>query len=181
MVDALGQLLARIEEILASKRFESERDWCRRAGVSESYIGALRAKRAKGDAQTAKLEQVEKLARAANVSVDYLLGRSRATASQGDDAGSSPNLRAALEAYPWADHDVVPTVARAVVQQVRSEAFAGGGVDLPQSYWHARIGRLVDEALGRAKVAGRAPARPTVDLSQESPEVREHKAKRRRL
>jgi hypothetical protein len=182
-VNNLGKVLSRIDAVLAAGTFDSEREWCRKAEVSGSYIGALRTKHAKGQATTAKLDMIAKLARAANVSVDYLMGGNAGPTAPVVEAPreASPNLASALEAYPWAEFGTLtPDLARRVVEQVRREAFAGGGVDLPQSYWHARIGRLVDEALGRAKSVTRRADVSDVDLTQESPEVRAHKARLRR-
>jgi hypothetical protein len=181
-MNTLGKVLAQIDSVLAAGKFESEREWCRRAGVSGSYIGALRTKHLKGQSTSARLDQVQKLAQAAGVSVDFLMGSDGSDAAPVNNRGraASPNLAKALEMYPWQTEELTPDLARRVVEQVQSEAFAGGGVDLPQSYWRARIDRLVEEVLGRAKGVHRRPPVSDVDLNEESPEVREHKARRRR-
>jgi transcriptional regulator with XRE-family HTH domain len=186
-MDDLGKLLARIDSILASepKKFASEREWCRKAGVSDSYIGAIRTKRAKGESTTAKVDVIAKLARAAGVTIDYLMGGDAVPVGpthveHAVPREASPNLSAALEAFPWGEVDLAPDLARRVVEQVRREAFAGGGVDLPQSYWHARVARLADEVLGRAKSVPRRANVVDVDLNEESPELREHRARRPR-
>jgi len=86
----LDRILARIDEVLASEKFESGRAWCRAAGVSEGYIGALRTKYATGEATSARIDQIEKLAIAAGVSLDYMLGRDKLKPAEPGSTTTSP-------------------------------------------------------------------------------------------
>lgn len=131
--------------------FRSERDWCEKAGVSDSYIGALRTKHRQGTAKTAKLDVVEKLADAAGVSVGWLMGaeemplrgpsgsRERPSRpSLGEAVAVSAQVRQALESYDWPSGTATSLVAE-ISDALAKEAFAHRGSFIPPSHWTNRI------------------------------------------
>lgn len=178
-VEPTPLIMKRIDEILASGRFKSAREWCRKAGVSENYIGVLRARLSTGEVKQAKSDEVAKLARAADVSVDWLLGESEQIKKSPryieliNESAGVLQLAEVIEHYHWPP-TLEPDQASEVIRRVRQDAFKATE-SLPQSYWRGRVDRLVAEVIGHAKdVPTREPAED-VDLTQESPEVREHR------
>lgn len=184
VADNLGKLLARIDEVMRSKKFVSERAWCEKAGVAATYIGSLRSRHATGEARTAKIEQVRKLADAAEVTVDWLM-----------NMGPPETPRVTIETnFGQPPDDIAQAVARSaldlaildaetagtVITQLAGERFKST-VPLPPDYWRERLKRLIAEAEGRAKdVHHRSPAE-VADLTEESPEVRRARKKPKRL
>lgn len=172
-------MVDRIDEVLAGKKFSSAREWCRKAGVSEGYIGALKTRTATGEVQAGNATQISALARAANVSVEWLMGDapSLRTGATVDRLLGSAALEEVLARYPWPE-DISMAVADAVIADARAEAHANG-VDRPQNLWHVRVGQLIREHSGRAKTVHQRQV-PAVDLEEESPELREHRARKQR-
>ncbi len=75
----------RIDEILARRVFRDAKAWCVAAKVSHGYIGALKTRLRQGKVTQGKLQEMERLARAAGVSVEWLMGiEARSTAAAED-------------------------------------------------------------------------------------------------
>jgi len=142
-------MLSRLDEVLARGTFASERAWCRAASVSESYIGALRTKHKKGEATTAKIDVVQRLAEAAGVSVDWLMGGEDMPLRAPDPARSAPTsftqevvmsaqAQQALERFEWPTGTPTAVVAE-ISDALAREAFKHRGSFIPASHWNARI------------------------------------------
>lgn len=172
---AVPTVMERIEEVLASKKFSSAREWSEKAGLSASFINTLRSRWSTGEVRTIRADAAAKLAQAANVSMAWLMG---GDVPQSAGGPSYSELDAVLEMYQWPP-TLTPEEAEEAVRQLRGERFAAKE-PLPQSFWAMRLARIA-EVTGRAKTAPkREPVAGVVDLDSESPEVAAHKAARRR-
>jgi hypothetical protein len=157
LVTPIEALLLRIDEVLRAKTFSSERDWCRKAGVSESYIAAMRLRGGKdgtGEVHDVKREQVVRLAKAAGLDPAYLMGSDIQTMP----APATAPVEKALEAFPWRDHPMTPDQAESMMARVRQDATAHPS--LPVAYWSAALERIAAEIVAtksrvRATVAPR--------------------------
>lgn len=142
--DKLARLLARIDAVLAQPgTFPSARAWCKAAGLSESYIAALRnrgGREGTGEVNDVKHEAVAALARAANKPVAWLMGDSDTETSPTGGAGLGIEL--ALEKFEWPG-DLSPDAAREIQRRARDEAT--GPDDLPVRYWTARLTKILDD------------------------------------
>lgn len=140
-------LLSRIDEVLQSGKFKSARQWCREAHVSDNYINVLKSRMSTGEVKQANMEPVRKLAHAAGVSVDWLMGeKSKKYVVTGPASfclSEAGGLDQALEAFPWPD-DLEPALAAEVIRHAQQDA-KEANVPMPQSYWHVRLRRLVAE------------------------------------
>lgn len=173
---AVPTVMERIEEVLASKKFSSAREWSEKAGLSASFINTLRSRWSTGEVRTIRADAAAKLAQAANVSMAWLMG---GDVPQSAGGPSYSELDAVLEMYQWPP-TLTPEEAEEAVRQLRGERFAAKE-PLPQSFWAMRLARIIAEVTGRAKTAPkREPVAGVVDLDSESPEVAAHKAARRR-
>jgi hypothetical protein len=64
----------RIDEVLARKVFPSATAWCVAAKLSRGYLGALKTRLKQGKVTQGKSQEMERLARAAGVSTEWLMG-----------------------------------------------------------------------------------------------------------
>lgn len=154
-VTPIEALLARIDDVLRSKRFKSEREWCRKAGVAESYIAALRLRGGKGgtgEVHDVKREQVVRLAKAAGLDVSYLMGEDLAPKTL-----AAPPARNAIEdAIAEFDWPAEMTAGQAKEVLTRARAEAQEHADLPRRFWLSRLTKLasdVYEARSRVRKA----------------------------
>jgi hypothetical protein len=155
-VTPVEALLLRIDEVLEGKRFKSEREWCRKAGVAQTYIAALRLRGGKGgtgEVRDVKREQVVRLARAAGLDVSYLMGEDLAPKT----LAAPPVVRNAVEdaiaEFDWPP-DMTAAQAKEVLTRVRAEAQEHS--DLPRRFWTSRLAKLasdVHEARSRVRRA----------------------------
>lgn len=124
-----------------------------------------------------------KLARCLGVSFAWLAsgeGEPEAKAVTTEvDAREPTTLDELIEAYDWPG-ELPPELARAVVEQLRGEHFKNGE-HVPFRYFANRLPRLVAEALGRAKDVHQREPVTTVDLTQESEEIRAARKRPKKL
>lgn len=85
------------------------------------------------------------------------------------------DVRVALDTYPWPEGATTAEIA-AISDALRAEWFAHRNSYIPPSHWTTRIGEELAARRGKRLVA----PKPVVDLDEVSPEVRDHKAKRRK-
>lgn len=150
-------LLSRIDEVLRGKRFKSQREWCRKAGVAESYIAALRLRGGKGgtgEVHDVKREQVVRLARAAGLDVSYLMGEDLSV----PETLAAPPIRNALEdaiaEFDW-PAEISAAQAKEVLTRARTEAQEHD--DLPRRFWLSRLAKLASDVHeARSRVRGKA-------------------------
>lgn len=155
----LDGLLSRIDEILATNKFDGARGWCRKAGLSESYIAALRSRggaKGTGEVSGVKYDEIAALARAAGVGVAWLMA---------DDTLQSPNsmthLERALQTFDWPD-TLTAAQAKEVQRLARAELAAAGTDDLPVKFWLGRLARIaadVREGVTSSRVQSTRKAR----------------------
>ncbi len=120
----------RIGEVLERKVFPDAKAWCLAAGVSHNYIGTLKSRLRKGQVTQGKSHQIQSLARAAGVSVEWLMGMTDNPSSDEDPLFDDflkaihlrPGLSEVLDANPRRWH--VTTVLRAM--QLRLQGTADG-------------------------------------------------------
>ncbi len=135
----LDRLLARINEVLERGTFASASEWCREAGVSRSYIGALRNRggtKGTGEVRNVKHEEIAKLAGAARVEVGWLMGEDTLPSNEAPDG-----LERALMQFDWPD-TLTAAQAKEVQRLARAEAADAGANDLPPKFWLARLARI---------------------------------------
>jgi len=124
------------------------------AGLSSSYLGALRSRLSTGEVRQAKIEEIAKLARAANVSVEWLMGGETGTASDPSidqflkRLDERPELVTLLRRGPWR----LSTVVRALDQTTQSDS---AGRPMAPGGWKA----ILDAIEG-----GELDARPAGDV-----------------
>lgn len=185
-------VLLRINEVLEAGikagRFKSARDWAEKAGCSVNYVNSMRSRMGKGTVKHLGPEEAAALARIAGVDERYLnatdvddsIEEAKAVARDGTVAQmmKQDTLEEAVRVFRWPDA-LEPEQAAEVLRRVRDDAFKASE-SLPVSYWSGRLRRLANEVLGRAKdVPEREPAE-VVDLTQESPEIRAHRAAKKK-
>lgn len=153
-VTPIEALLSRIDEELRSGgRFRSEREWCRKAGISESYIAALRLRGGKGgtgEVVDVKREQVVRLAKAAGLDPAKLLGDELRTTPTAP-APQPSTLEGAIADFEWPSS---LTAQQAHEVLVRARAEASEHPSLPKRFWLSRLAKLatdVHEARSRVR------------------------------
>lgn len=124
-------------------------------------------------------EIVAVLAKALGVTMAELM--SGEVSAEGSPSVSSSDeepdrLRAALEDYPWPAGVSTARVAE-ISNALQREWFAHRGTFIPASHWRMRIGEEL--AAGKGKLVT-PRAVEEVNTDEESPEVREHKARAKR-
>jgi hypothetical protein len=145
-VHPIDAFLARVDEVMRSGRFRSESEWCQRAGVTRSYIAAIRNRGpgGTGEIKDVKREQVVKLAKTAGLDLSYLLGedlRPKTLAAEGHELGS---LEIAIGQFDWAKApELTASQAEEVLDRARDEA--GGRTTLPVGFWVARLAKIASE------------------------------------
>jgi hypothetical protein len=117
---------------------------------------------------------LRKLAKAAGVTTDWLMGADELRPTRADVLDAGP-VEKVLETYPWPE-SLEPDEMVEVARRLRMEHFKNAE-QVPLSYWPVRIRRLIAEVQGRAKDAPTRLVVEDVDLTEESPEVRAHRKK----
>lgn len=142
-VRAVDAFLARAAEVMASKKFKSERAWCAAAGVDESYIAVVRNRGPKGTGEVVdlKTEKIVKLARAAGVEPGWLMGVDLQTLQAAPSRRST--LDDAIAAFDWPP-DLTAAQAADVVARAKDEG--AGLAELPVKFWLSRLAKLAEEA-----------------------------------
>jgi transcriptional regulator with XRE-family HTH domain len=167
----------------------------RRAGVGPSDLERRTAQLGKvvnnstitryrnGERARPQGEIVAVLAKALGVTVEALLGTGEGvdvvvTIPDEEPAAieEPARLHAALEDYPWPEGVSTARVAE-ISTALRSEWFAHRGAFIPASHWRMRIGEEL--AAGKGKLVTPRTGEE-VNTDEESPEVREHKARAKR-
>lgn len=154
----LERVLARIDEVLRSQFGGSASEWCRKAGLSRSYIATMRSRAETGEVRAVKMHKLAALARAAGVTVDWLAGESDAPGSTGRSStlrvDPRPSVEQAIQQYEWPSDLPAPQAAE-VIRRARAEAQLDAE-PLPVGYWLARLPGIVLE------VTSATPAKSTV-------------------
>lgn len=163
----------RIDEVLKTGKFPDAKAWCLRAGLSHGYIGTLKSRLRKGKAVQGKSIQIQKLARVAGVTVEWLMGLT--PNPSGDDPlfrdlvfeinlrpGMADAIREGAERY----HTL--TIVKAL--QMIPSSQAGGGVpsigwtklldDIEQGRNEPTTGNTHDVHEAAKKQVGRRPQLP---------------------
>lgn len=156
--------MADIDEILARLRiaqelggYSSERAWLREAGVTPSYIAAIRGRggaKGTGQVKDVKRENMVKLAKTAGVDLGWLLGegarepvRFAANAStvpvQSRPSMVPSNFDAAFNAFEWPD-GITATQADEVRRRAQSEV-TDSTRTLPVGFWSKRLRDIASE------------------------------------
>ena len=141
-VTPIDAFLLRVEEVLRRGTFKSEREWCRAAGVSPSYIAAVRNRGASGgtgEVSDLKREQVVRLAKAAGLDPTFLLGEEISTMTPPTRVSPSSGLDDAVRAFDWPG-DLSAAQASEVLSRARDEA--ADNPELPTKFWIARLGKI---------------------------------------
>lgn len=178
----LAKILERIAHVLATKKFSSERAWCEAASVSPNYIGRLRSKldeeREDGVARTANVDKLELLAKAAGVSLEWLMGKTGEVVTSDTDqrnAGLLDDLKKAV-----IKPEDSPEIASAIAKELAKQLFKATESLPLAEYWRPRAERVAQEIRGKVFKAAQGLSED-VDLTQESPEVQRDRKKPRRL
>jgi hypothetical protein len=143
----VATLVERIELILEEGKFSSARAWCLAAGLSISYLGTLKSRLESGEVRQGKSEQIAKLARAAGVTVEWLMGESdqREPTRTSMPAPATSAFEAAQLAYQWPSMTIEQ--ANEVFQRLEADRAKASPL-LPQVFWMAHFDRIVAEIVG---------------------------------
>ena len=134
MKPAENVLWSRIEKILDTRRWRPV-DLCERAGITPQSIATFKNRAAKDPQATMQMPQIVRIARAADVTVDWLVGND-------DTAGMYYE-----EDDPYPSRGQVIRIARssgaseAALKELRREAFSEG--DPGEAHWVKRLAQLV--------------------------------------
>ncbi len=155
--DTIDKILERVRQVVKVQRiFTSERRWCTAAGLSPTYIAALRGRGGAGgtgEVKDVKHDSIAALARAAGKNVAWLMGDSDTETS----IGGHLSVELALQRFDWPD--ISAAGAQEVQRRARAEAAAAGPEDLPVKFWAVRLQKIVDDVRGDEAGSHERPAR----------------------
>lgn len=147
VVTGIPALLERIDAVLKTGKFASERAWCKAAGLSPSYISSMRGRggpNGTGEVHDVKHDKVAALARAAGLDPSYLLGE-MSVANQVVATDARSTFQRAVDGVEWPGNISAPQIAD-VIQRARIECESTKGPELPVQYWEARLIYFLEEA-----------------------------------
>ncbi len=168
----LSSFLELIQVVMSECRFRSLREWCQAAGVSDNYLSTYKSRLETGEVRQAKVEQVAKLADAAGVSTDWLLGRSeQRDPNTTEDEGVSirslvgggrktqEEADAILEQFDMSGA-LDPDQAARIELRFRTEHSKSNGAATSRRYWLNRLNRFAEEELSAPnKLTASRPSR----------------------